>query len=105
MLRQHLRPGDQVHGIVTHGGDAANIVPAHTEGLWMVRAPTIADLAVTRPRVEHCFEAGALATGADLTIADVSPVYSHMEHDHDIVDALPGQRGRARTGHPTTSAR
>jgi amidohydrolase len=86
LLRQHLRAGDQVHGIITHGGDAANIVPARTDGLWMVRAPTIADLAVTRPRVEHCFAAGALATGADLTIADVSPVYSHMEHDHGIVD-------------------
>ena len=38
LLRQHLRAGDQVHGFVTHGGDAANIVPAHTDGLWMVRA-------------------------------------------------------------------
>ena len=66
LLRQHLRPGDQVHGFVTHGGDAANIVPAHTEGLWMVRGPTIDDLAVSRPRVERCFEAGALATGATL---------------------------------------
>jgi amidohydrolase len=86
LLRQHLRPGDQVHGIITHGGDAANVVPARTDGLWMVRAPTIADLALTRPRVEHCFEAGAVATGAKLSIADVSPVYSHMEHDHDLVD-------------------
>jgi amidohydrolase len=87
LLRQHLRPGDQVHGIVTDGGDAANIVPAHAAGLWMVRAPTIHDLATTRPRVEHCFEAGAIATGASLTIEDVSPVYSHMEHDREMVDA------------------
>lgn len=87
LLRQHLRPGDQVHGIVTNGGDAANVVPAHAEGLWMVRAPTIRDLAVTRPQVVRCFEAGAIATGATLTIEDVSPVYSHMEHDHDMVDA------------------
>ena len=86
LLRQHLRAGDQVHGIVQRGGDAANIVPAHAEGLWMVRSNTIADLAVARPRVERCFEAGALATGATLEISDVSPVYSHMEHDHDIVD-------------------
>ena len=86
LLRQHFRAGDQVHGFVRHGGDAANIVPAHTDGLWMVRANTIADLAITRPRVEHCFEAGALATGAQLSIADVSPVYSHMEHDHSMVD-------------------
>jgi len=86
LLRQHLNPGDQVHGFVRHGGDAANVVPAHTEGLWMVRAPTIADLAATRPRVECCFEAGAVATGATLSIADVSPVYSHMEHNHDMVE-------------------
>jgi len=86
LLRQHLRAGDQVHGIITHGGDAANIVPAQADGLWMVRAPTIADLATTRPRVEHCFEAGAVATGARLSIADVSPVYSHMDHDTDLVE-------------------
>jgi amidohydrolase len=86
LLRQHLRHGDQVHGIITHGGDAANVVPARADGLWMVRAPTIADLALTRPRVEQCFEAGAVATGAKLSIADVSPLYSHMEHDHDLVE-------------------
>ena len=86
LLRQHLRAGDQVHGIITHGGDAANVVPAQADGLWMVRAPTIADLTTTRPRVEHCFEAGAVATGAKLSIADVSPVYSHMDHDPDLVE-------------------
>jgi len=87
LLRQHLRPGDQVHGIVTSGGDVPNVVPAHAEGLWMVRAPTIDDLATTRPRIERCFEAGAIATGATLAIEDVSPVYSQMEHDRDIVAA------------------
>jgi amidohydrolase len=87
LLRQHLRPGDQVHGIVTRGGDVPNIVPAHAEGLWMVRAPTIDDLAQTRPRITRCFEAGALATGATLSIEDVAPVYSHVDHNHDMVAA------------------
>jgi metal-dependent amidase/aminoacylase/carboxypeptidase family protein len=86
LLRQHLRRDEQVHGFVSHGGDAPNIVPAHTEGVWMVRAPTVDDLASTRPRVERCFEAGAHATGARLTIADVAPVYSQMEHDSGILD-------------------
>jgi amidohydrolase len=86
LLRQHFRAGDQVHGFVTRGGAAPNIVPAHSEGLWMVRANTVDDLAVIRPRVEHCFEAGALATGAQVTIADVAPVYTQMDHDHSIVD-------------------
>ncbi len=87
LLRQHLRPTDQVHGVVLEGGNAANVVPAHAEGLWMARARTIEELAELRPRVVRCFEAGALATGATVDIEDVSPDYSQLEHDHDIVEA------------------
>ena len=86
LLRQHLRPFDQVHGIITHGGDATNVVPAHTEGTWMARSRTLGELEQLRPRVEHCFEAGALATGATLAITDVCPPYAHMEHDHDLAE-------------------
>jgi amidohydrolase len=85
LLRQHLRATDQVHGFVTNGGDAANIIPAHTAGDWMVRARTIDELAELKPRVDQCFEAGALATGAALELEDVCPPYSHMEHDDDLV--------------------
>jgi len=84
LLRQHLRPFDQVHGIVTHGGDATNVVPAHTEGTWMARSRTLHDLEALVPRVAHCFEAGAVATGATLSITDVCPPYAHMEHDHGL---------------------
>jgi amidohydrolase len=87
LLRQHLRPTDQVHGVVLRGGDAANIVPAHTEADYMIRATTIDELGEVLPRVERCFEAGALATGAHLDIAHVAPVYAHMVHDHDLVTA------------------
>ena len=86
LLRQHLRPFDQVHGIITHGGDATNVVPAHTEGTWMARSRTLAELEQLTPRVTHCFEAGALATGATLSLSDVCPPYAHMEHDHDFAE-------------------
>jgi amidohydrolase len=86
LLRQHLRPGDQVHGIVTRGGDAPNVVPARAEGDWMVRSTTVADLDIVRPRIERCFAAGALATGATVSIEDVAPVYTHMVHDHPLLD-------------------
>jgi len=85
LLRQHLRPGDQVHGIVTRAGDAPNVVPARAEGDWMVRSTTVADLDIVRPRIERCFAAGALATGATVSIEDVAPVYTHMEHDHELL--------------------
>ena len=45
LLRQHIRPTDRVHGIITHGGDVPNVVPAHTQARFMVRARTLGDLA------------------------------------------------------------
>jgi amidohydrolase len=86
LLRQHLRSFDQVHGIITHGGDATNVVPARTEGTWMARSRTLDALSDLVPRVHHCFEAGALATGATLAITDVCPPYAQMEHDHDLAE-------------------
>src|SRR5205085_1884714 len=41
LLRQHIYAGDRVHGIVTHGGEAPNIVPAHTEAEYIVRGATV----------------------------------------------------------------
>jgi amidohydrolase len=84
LLRQHLRTGDRVHGIVTKGGDAANIIPAHTEGNWMVRAETLEQLQEVRDKVVRCFEAGALATGATLELTEDPNPYSEMRHDHDL---------------------
>lgn len=84
LLRQHIRPSDRVHGIVTKGGDAPNIVPAHTSAKYYVRARTLAELEEIRAKVTRCFEAGALATGAALEIVDVEQPYAQMEHDHEI---------------------
>ncbi len=86
LIRQHLAAGNQVHGIVNKGGDAANIVPKEATGTWMIRARTIEDLAVLRPRIEHCFEAGALATGSTPSRSPtLSPTYSHFEGDGELL--------------------
>jgi amidohydrolase len=84
LLRQHLRPGDRVHGIVTKGGDAANVIPAHTTGAWMVRAATLEQLEDVQAKVTRCFEAGALATGATLELSEDEDRYSEMRHDHEL---------------------
>jgi amidohydrolase len=81
LLRQHLRPTDRVHGIVTHGGDAPNVVPSHTEGTWLVRAADLSELREVEARVMRCFEAGALATGARLEVTPEHPPYAEMRHD------------------------
>ena len=85
LLRQHLRPGDLVHGIVIEGGAAANIIPSRAVGRFMARALTGARLAELRQRVDACFEAGALASGASLTIEEIGSAFSHMESDQPIL--------------------
>ncbi len=65
-LRQHIRPTERIHGIITDGGQAPNIVPERAEGRFYVRAANAAELAPLKARVESCFRAGAAATGADV---------------------------------------
>lgn len=81
LLRQHADFGDQVHGIVTLGGAAPNIVPAHTRAKYYVRARTLEALEAWSPRVRRCFEAGALATGSSVEIVPQGPTYSEFHTD------------------------
>jgi len=84
LLRQHILPTDRIHGIITHGGDAPNIIPARTTARYLVRGRTLAELENLRPRVYKCFEAGALATGSTLSITGGDRPYAEMIHDADI---------------------
>lgn len=80
LLRQQILPTDRIHGIVTDGGDAPNIIPSHTAAQYSVRSQTAEQLARLRPRVDRCFEAGALATGATLELIE-GIKYAQMQHD------------------------
>ena len=107
LLRQHLEPGDQVHGIVINGGEAANIVPGAASARYYLRAPDLDALRRLQPRVERCFEAGALATGAGLEIEAVSRPYSQFEHDDELADLYRANAvalGRSMGPRPTTPA-
>jgi amidohydrolase len=84
LLRQHILPTDRIHGIITNGGDAPNVIPAFTKARYIVRGENLADLERLRPRVYRCFEAGALATGSTLSIVGGDKPYSQMVHNPDI---------------------
>jgi amidohydrolase len=87
LLRQHIHTTDRIHGIVTKGGDAPNVVPADTRAHYIVRAKTLGELAEIRTKVVRCFEAGALATGAAVEVRPVSEPYAEMHHDAEIAAA------------------
>jgi amidohydrolase len=81
LLRQHIRSTDRIHGIVTSGGAAPNVVPAHTSARYIIRSETLDQLTELRPRVYRCFEAGALATGSKMELTGGDKPYAEMRHD------------------------
>jgi len=66
--RQHLKPGERVHGIITHGGAAPNIVPDLTRGRWYLRTPVDEDLDALIERFGSMAEAAAAATGCTVEL-------------------------------------
>jgi len=89
VLREHIRGTDRIHGIVTKGGEAPNVVPGEATGLWMARSTTLRELEDLVPKVLRCFEAGALATGATLDVTRYPP-YAEMVHDRGLLAAYRG---------------
>ena len=65
-LRQHIKDKARIHGIITDGGEAANIVPAHSAGNFVVRAEDDSYLDELKERVINCFTGAATASGARL---------------------------------------
>lgn len=72
-LRQHLRSDVRIHGIITHGGDAVNVVPEYTSASFSVRAADSVYSFEVLQKVIQCAEAGALGAGATMK-------YKHHMH-------------------------
>jgi len=86
-LRQHMRRTARVHGVITHGGDAPNIVPGHSAASFLVRAEDDDYLEELKSRVEDCFEAGARATGARLELTWNPNQYAAMNTNAALAEA------------------
>ncbi len=65
-LRQHIRDSARIHGIITDGGQAVNVVPERSAGSFLLRAEDDDYLEELKEKVLACFRAGAEATGARL---------------------------------------
>src|SRR4051812_28558276 len=67
-LRQQLKDDVRIHGIITHGGDAPNIIPEYAKARFFIRAATRSGLNEVTRRVRAVAEGAALATGATLNV-------------------------------------
>ena len=88
LLRQHLRHGQQVHGIITNGGAAPNIVPDAAAGEFYLRAITAEDLDDLRVRFAACMEGAATSTGTTVTLTRNGHAYEPLKAHRPLADVF-----------------
>ncbi len=87
-LRQHIRDEERIHGIITEGGQAPNIVPERAAGDFYVRAANESALAKLKPRVQACFEAGAKGSGCEVEINWANVDYLDLNTNWPLADVF-----------------
>ncbi len=87
-LRQQLRPDVRIHGIITNGGAAPNIIPAYTSGRFLVRALQMKDAKKVLKKVTECFTAAAKATGAKVKITIGENAYEAFQPNYPLSEAF-----------------
>ncbi len=87
-LRQHIRATERIHGIITDGGMAPNIVPERAACRFFIRAADVHDLVKLKQRVVACFEAGALATGCRLELHWTGADYLDLKTNWPLAESF-----------------
>lgn len=64
-LRQHIKKGQRVHGVILDGGKAANIIPDYTHARFYTRATSRKELDVLTEKVKEIARGAAIQTGCD----------------------------------------
>src|SRR5437762_1614638 len=86
MLRQQIRPDARIHGIVTHGGAAPNIIPEMAACTFYVRAAKLEYMWELHKRVLACAEGAAKATGCTLSTIDKEAPYEPLKRNDTLLD-------------------
>jgi metal-dependent amidase/aminoacylase/carboxypeptidase family protein len=89
-LRQQILPDDRIHCMVSHGGDASNIIASYTKSSWGVRSATNERLQELVPKVMACFEAAAMATGCRLEVTPNDYPYLNMINNPTMTGLFAG---------------
>ena len=85
LWRQQLPTHCRVHGIISEGGTAANIIPSRTKAWFMVRSGDQVYYEVMKRRFTALCEAAAKAADVEVTV-EYSGYASTMKHNRVIAD-------------------
>ena len=87
-LRQHVKSDVRMHGIITNGGVAANIVPEHATAQFYIRAATKEYLAVVKEKVLNTAQGAALITGTTVEISNYELSYDDLKTNQVLSNAF-----------------
>jgi len=77
-LREHVTSDVRIHGVISEGGQAANVVPDKAIAQFYIRAGKRKTLNEVVKKVEHIAQGAALMTGATLDISNYELSYDNM---------------------------
>jgi len=92
--RQHLPTDSRVHGIITHGGDAVNVIPARAEAKFGLRAKDLATLEAMVATFTDVAQGAALETGTTVEITDYLPLYAPVAANTKLGDVVADELRR-----------
>lgn len=87
-LRQHLKDNTRIHGIITEGGVAVNVIPDRTAANFLVRASNSEYLKEVVEKVINCARSAATATGTDLEVSESDYPYEAMLSNKALGDTF-----------------
>lgn len=87
-LRLRLKPGTRVHGIITKGGVAANIIPDKAVARFYIRNPERKYLNEVVEKIMACAEGAAIATGATLSTSNYEVSFENLINNNELADAF-----------------
>ena len=87
-LRQHVKPDVRIHGVISKGGVAANIVPDEAIAQFYIRSATKEYLAEVKEKVLKIAEGAALMTGATLEVSNYELSYDDLKTNQPLSEAF-----------------
>lgn len=83
-LRQHVTKDVMFHGIISHGGDAPNVVPDFAEAKFYIRAANKKNMMAAVKKVEECAYGAEKMTGAKVTMTNFEDPFDDMQTNQTL---------------------
>lgn len=94
-LRQFVKPGSSIHGIIADGGKAANVIPDHAQLDYYFRAATMDYAKEIQAKAEVCAQAAALAAGVTVESSLYETAYDDCLMSYSLAELLAEAMAKA----------